>query len=513
MDTTSNNKRIAKNTFYLYVRMAVMLVISLFTARIVFNTLGVNDYGLYNIVGSIIVFFSFLNNGLGNATRRYITAEIATGTGESRKTVFNTAFVSHVLIAIIILLIAETIGLWVVNNVLNIDSERMFAANVVYQLSVFSALFGIILSPYTSAILAYERMSIYAYFTIIDVVTKLLIIFLVQVLVGDKLVIYAILILFVQLINFAIYYFYCTRKFEMCKWKTVRDRGLIIKMFTYTSWSLLGQGAVVATNQGVALLINIFYNVAVNASLGISNSISHMVNDFVVNFQKAFNPQITKYYVSGETGELNKLVWRGSRYSSYLILIFLLPVCFEADDLIQLWLGNYPQYSAEFSILAMISIYFEAITAPLWMVLCSDANIKKYQIVVSSIFLLNILFSWIFLAIGFPPYTVFAVRIFVNILLIIARLLFVKARVDSFQINIWIYDVFVKSVIIIIPGIILGFVLRNIDYSFPIVRLLVVGGSTLILTSIAIFSWGMDMNERQFILLSLKNKISHYVKK
>lgn len=487
--------------------MAVMLVLSLYTAGVVFKALGVEDYGTYNIVGSIIVFFSFLNNGLGTATKRYITAEIAQGDDNSRQRVFNAAVIAHIIIAIVILIVAETLGLWLVNSVLKIPENRYFAANIVYQLSVLSTLLGIMQCPFTSAILAYERMSIYAYFSIFDVVFKLLLIYCLLTIDGDKLIIYALMVFFTGAVNIIIYRIYCYRHFDMCKWIFVKDYPLLKNMFTYTSWSLLGQGAVMASNQGVSFLINLFCGVTVNAAMGISNSITKVINDFVLNFQFAFNPQITKYYVTKDYEGLNLLVHRTSRYSSFLVLLFLLPICFEASDFLFLWLGDYPKYSVEFCIFSLVAIYFDALAAPLWMVLCSDVDIKKYQITVSLVFLLNVLFSWIFLALGFSPYNVMIVRFSVSFLLVLVRLGFVKNKVPSFSPVLWLKNVLGKSAILMVLPLILTYLVSDIHYEHTILRLIVVSGSAALFTAVSIFIIGLEPNERQFVINKIKSKI------
>lgn len=510
-ETTANNKRIVKNTLYMYFRMAVMLLLSLYTARIVFNALGVEDYGTYNIVGSIIVFFSFLNNGLGNATKRYITSEIASGTDKSRREIFNSTVIAHILIAVVILFLSETIGLWLVNNVLNIPSNRMFAANVVYQLSVFSALLGIVQGPYSSSILAYERMNIYAYFSLFDVLFKLLLVFLIQIIDGDKLIVYAFLIFVIGICNIIIYRSYCYISFPMCKWKMVKDRKLLRELFAYTSWSLFGQGAVVASNQGVSFLINVYYGVVVNAAVGVSNSVTNVVNNFVTNFQYAFNPQITKYYVAQEKSELIKLVWRSSRFSSYLVLIFLLPVCFEAKDILFLWLGDYPKYSIEFCILTMLCIYLEAITAPLWMILCSDSDIKKYQITVSSIFMLNVILSWFLLALGNAPYSVVIVRIVVNIILILTRLFLVEKKIVGFPIIKWLKDVVGTSIVSVIIPFLVTYLVSLINIVNIYLRLFYVGGVAFVITFFSIFYLGLSCEERNYIKLKVYAKVFRHL--
>jgi len=491
----------------MYFRMAVILVITLYTARIIFNALGVKDYGIYNVVGSIIILFSFINSGLSNATKRYITAEIASGDDESRRIIFNSAIIAHIFISIIIFVIAETVGLWMVNEFLNLPEERMFAANIAFQLSVATAIVNIMQSPFISAILAYEKMSIYAYLTIVDVTCKLLIAFLIQVMSGDKLIFYSTFIFLIGVINVIVYKLYCNHCFPMCRWLLVREKHILKKMFNYTSWSLIGQGAAVLSNQGVNFILNLFCGVVVNAAMGISNQITKVVNDFVINFQYAFNPQITKLYVSDNIEDLKKLVWRSSRYSSFLVLLFLLPVCFEAADFLLLWLGDYPEYSVEFCVLTMICVYLEAITAPLWMVLCSDTNIKVYQLTVSTIFLLNVFLSWIFMVLGQPPFTVMAVRIFVDVVLILTRLLFVKNKIEGFCVWGWIKDVFGNSVLIIIVPLLCTFVLSDLHYPNTIVRFLIIGLISMLITLFSIIVIGLTKNEKAFLIKNAKEKL------
>lgn len=503
----SNNSRIAKNTLYMYLRMIVMLFISLYTARIVFNALGVDNFGIYNIVGSVVIFLSFLNNGLSNATKRYITAEIATGSETTGKNVFSSALVAHILISLLLIIVAESVGLYLVNYVLNIPPERLHAANIVYQLSLVTAIIGVMQSPFSSAILAYEKMSIYAYITIFDAVIKLIIVFVLQIVNYDELIVYSILLTFSSLVSFLVFIIYSLRNIEICSLTITSDGPLIKKMFKYTSWSLVGQVSVVATNQGCSMLVNYFTSVAVNAAMGVSNTITRIVNDFVTNFQIAFNPQITKHYVSKEFDELNALVYRTSSYSSYLVLLFMLPVCFEAGDLLHLWLGNYPKYTVEFCVLTMIAIYFEAITAPLWMVLCSDSDIKTYQITVSLIFFLNVIFTWIFLALGIVPYVVMVIRSLVNIVLIATRLLFIEYKIKEFSKYKWVKEVFGKSILLMIFPFIITYLLCIISIELMLLRLFVVSGVSFVSTAFCIFFFGMDAGERHFLVNKIKSKL------
>ena len=501
---SENNKRIAKNTIYMYMRMLVMLFISLFTSRVIFNALGVDNYGIYNVVGSVIVFFSFLNNGLSLATKRYITAELADGNTESQGRTFGLAILAHIYIAIIVFILAETIGLWAVNSLLKIPEGRMFAANVVYQLSIFSAIIGILQSPYSSAIVAHERMSIYAYFSIFDVAFKLMIVFAVKWIEGDKLIIYGLLLFIVCICNFLIYFSYCRKAFPQYQFVLPQERTGLKDMFGYMGWSLAGQGMVMLTNQGVTMLINVFVGVAVNAAMGISNTITNIVSQFVSNFQVAFNPQITKYYVAGDTKNLNQLIYRASRYSSFLVLIFLVPLIFQADTFLTIWLGDYPQYSVQFCVLTVFCIYCEALSGPLWMMMGSDTNIRRYQIIVSTIFSLNFIGSWILLYLGYAPYNVITVRLFVSIVLIIVRLLLCKEKISSFSLTRWFCNTIIRSLGIVVVPILVNVLLVKHIFANHIVEFFTVCSISVVLMVFGIYIIGLNVGERRLILEKIR---------
>lgn len=496
---SSVNKRIAKNTMFMYLRMLVSMVVSLYTARITINALGFDNYGIYNIVGSIIVFFTFLNQGLSTATRRYVTAEFASGTPESQRNLFNLAIVSHMFIALIILVIAETIGLAIVNTVLNIPSDRMFAANVAYQLSVVAALLAVMQVPFSVAITANERMNIYAYISILDIVFKLAVAYGVLYLSGDKLIIYSVLLFIVGVLDILVYRLYCYRSFPMCKYIRPHGRGLLKEMFKYMGWNLIGQLMVLLTNQGVSVLVNMFFSVAANAAMGISNQITGIVNGFVSNFQIAFNPQITKQYVAKQFDTMNALAIRSARMSSFLVLVFMIPICFQIRNFLSVWLGNYPDFAVEFCVLTLISIFIDSTSAPLWMILSSDKNVKKYQIAISFVYSFNFIGAWVLLYLGFPPYSVIIARILVYCIAIVTRLFLVKEKVPSYPVIFWLKEVVVKSLIIIAIPMFILLSISSISFGSEVVDLLFFSGMAFILTAIPIYVIGLKQNERNFI--------------
>lgn len=495
-----DNKRIARNTLYMYLRMLVVMVVSLFTTRINYQALGIDNYGIYNVVGSVIIFFTFINTGLTTATRRYITAELEQGDAESQRNVFNLAVWAHVLISIIVLVLGETIGLWAVNHLLNIPEGRLYAANVVYQLSVFYTILQVMQAPFTAAITANERMNIYAYLSIVEVVLKLASAYLVMVAPGDKLIIYAICICVIGFINIAINRFYCYRQFYMCRYKRPHNKGLLKEMFSYMGWNLGGQGTVVLANQGVTMLVNVFFTVAANAAMGVSNQITHIVHNFATSFQVAFHPQIIKLYVSKNYLDLNALVNRCSRISSFLVLIFMIPICFQVSNFLEIWLGDYPEYAVEFCVYTLLAVFIDATASPLWMLLSADKDIKKYQIIISVIYSFIFIGSWLALKLGFAPYSVIIVRIIVFIVGMIARLFLVKEKVATFSILGWIIEVIGKTILVSIIPIASCFVIELFNFDNHIVELLVKGGLSFGIVCLSVFFIGLQKNERQLVL-------------
>lgn len=495
----ANSRRIAKNTMFMYIRMLVSMAVSLFTARITINALGFDNYGIYNIVGSIIVFFTFLNQGLTTATRRYVTAELANGTHDSQQNVFNLAIWSHVGIAGVIFIIAETVGLYVVNFVLNIPAERMFAANVAYQLSVLAALVAVMQVPFTVAITANERMNIYAYISLLSVFCKLGVAYGLLIIPGDKLIVYSILLFFVGLLEVIIYRVYCYRSFPMCKYKRPHGRNLLKEMFGYMGWNLLGQMVVVLTSQGVSVLVNIFFSVVANAAMGISNQITNIVQNFVANFQIAFNPQITKLYVTNEHEAMNNLAIRSARMSTYLVLVFLIPICFQIRNFLTVWLGDYPQYAIEFCILTLLAIFIDSTSAPLWMILSSDKDVKKYQITISSINLFNFIGAWILLICGLPPYSVIIARLGVCFVAITARLLLVKEKVPSYPVKTWFKEVVIGAFKVIAIPVVVMFIVTRYSLGNDTMDLIVFSGTALLLTATSIYLLGLKPSERSFV--------------
>ena len=348
MSVSENNKRIFKNTMMLYCRMLLMLFVSLYTSRITLSTLGIENFGIYNVVGGVVVLFSFLSSAMSSATQRFLNFELGKSDGQRVRQVFGMSLVVHAVIAIIVLFLAETIGLWFLNNKLNIPDSRMVAANWVYQLSIFGTIVGILRVPYNATIIAHERMSYYAYLGIAEAILKLVVVFTLTLVSVDKLILFAILLQSVSLLLLFVNVTYCVRKFNSAWPVFVKDRALFCDLISFSGWSLFGAVANVSRDQGVNVILNLFYGVTANAAMGVANQVNGAVYQFVSNFQVAFSPQIVKSYSAGERGYFNSLVFNASKYSFFLMWFLSLPVLVNTDFILNLWLKNPPEYASEF---------------------------------------------------------------------------------------------------------------------------------------------------------------------
>lgn len=424
------NKRIAKNTMMLYFRMFLIMGITLYTSRIILQTLGISDFGIYNVVGGVVAMFGFLNNAMSMGTQRFLNYEMGKKDLRGLKNTFAMSVNIHVIIAIIILIFAETLGLWFLNAKLNIPTDRMGAANWVYQFSIFSFVITVIQVPYNSAIIAHERMNIYAYISIVEVILKLLVVYLLVFFSIDKLKLYAVLTFTVSFIVALLYRIYCIMKFEECHFSLFWDKKLFINMMGFSGWNLFGQIAQISTTQGVYMVLNIFHGVVVNAAVGITNQVNGSITSFVSNFQTAFRPQIIKLYASNEKEKMSNLVFRSSKFSFFSLYLISIPIIFNIEFILKIWLGNYPAYSPIFCELLIIYSYLEAIGMPLVIAIIASGQNRNYQIAISIVIFLNIILSYLFLKFGLRLEIVFYVKIFLSFFVLSTRMYFSKKQSD-----------------------------------------------------------------------------------
>ena len=407
-----DTKRIAKNTIFLYVRMIITMLITLYTSRVILNVLGVEDYGVYNIIAGIVVLLAFLQTAMTNASQRYITYELGKGELESVKKVFSMSMTTHITISLLIFFLAETIGLWFINTQLNIPANRMLAANWVYQFSILTFIVNLIRIPYNASIIAYENMSFYAYISIIESILKLLIVYVLCISPSDKLILYAILLCGVAIICTFIYKIYCCKKFLTCNYTYFWDKKLYWQLMRFSGWTMLGGISNVSAQQGGNILLNMYNGVVSNAAFGIANQVSYAVYAFSSNFQIAFNPQITKLHAS--------------LFSYYLMLLFAVPFMINTEIILKLWLKNVPEYTVGFCQLMVVYQLIDAFQAPLNTLIFSTGKIKNYNIWLSALIFCNIPLSLYLLSIGKSPYYVLGIRAGINLLTAIIRVVYVR---------------------------------------------------------------------------------------
>lgn len=497
-----NSKRIAKNTLVLYVRMLVTKLISLYIARIVLDVLGVEDFGIYNIVAGVLVLFSFLEVSLTTATQRFLNFYMGKEDNTMVKRVFSLSLTIHILLAVLIIILAETIGLWFLNTQLNIPENRISAANWVFQLALLSTCLRIIRIPYQSNIIANEKMSFYAYMGIIEVLLKLVFVLLFSKLTYDKLILYAgflSMLSFIMLVLFAVFNIihYSTTRYSLY-W----DKSLFKEMLGFSGWGLFGQLASVGSIQGANILLNLFFSVTLNAAMGIANAVSNAAYAFVSNFQMAFRPQIVKSYAANDREYFINLIMNASRYSYYLLLLLSVPIYFNIDYILGLWLVDVPEYAGIFCQLTILYLLVDSIQAPLWMAVHATGKIKNYQITMGSITLLNIPTSYMLLSYGFGPPVVLLVRVMYNIVTFVARVQYLKAHLNFPARRYLITLVFKALVVTSISVLSLFAILMLLKMSVGSFIFIVI---CILITLIVIILFGISRNHKNLI-------ISHYFK-
>ncbi len=502
MSDNINVKRIAKNTIMLYVRMLLIMVVSLYTTRIVLRVLGIEDFGINNVVAGVVAMFCFFNSAMTMATQRFLNVEMGRGNPESLNRTFKMAINIHAIVALIVLVLSETIGLYLVNNVLNIPSNRMVAANWIYQFAVIGVCVTIVQVPYNSLIYAREKMNVYAYISIFEALLKLLLVFLLSIIDYDKLILYGFLILCVHILIFFLYYIYCKKNFLECRFSFIWDKALFGKMAGFMGWNIFGQTAQMLTTQGVNMVANVFYGVILNAAMGVTNQVNTAISSFVNNFQTSFRPQIMKSYAANEINEMNGLVIKASKMSFYLLYIISVPLMFNIDVVLDVWLDEVPAYSGIFCQLLIWYTYLEALGLPLVMSIMATGKNRNYQIAISLILSLNLLLTWGFLKLGFRVESIFLIKIAVSAFGLLVRLFFAHKQADMRL------GLFFKGAIV--PVLIVLMVTQPCYY---LLKLLYSNGGiwvwlalTILLEIVvvaSIYLIGMTSNERRFVMNSV----------
>ena len=490
---SENTRRIAKNTVMLYIRMLLIMAVTLYTSRVVLNVLGVEDFGIYNVVGGIVVMFSFLNGAMATSTQRFLSFSLGKNDQEQVARVFSMSMTTHISIA-----------LWIFYRYLNIPPERMGAAQWVYQLSVLTFCISIIRVPYNAGIIAYERMSFYAYISIVEVCLKLGMVILLQYLGSDKLILYALLMALTTGIVTFIYKLYCCKTFSVCRYHYFWDKHLYKELISFSGWSLFGSAANVGVQQGINILLNVFFGVVTNAALGIANQVSSAVSQLVGNFQTAFNPALVKSYASGDYSYFVRLIFQTSRFSYFLLFIIALPLYLCMPFVLKVWLDIVPEYTVVFCRWMLVFVLIDAVSAPLWISVQAIGKIRSYQLLMSALIFLNIPLSWLLLRLGKDAEWVMQVRVGINLLTFICRIIYLQKRkvISSY---LYLREVISPVVLVSVLSVPLPLWI-GCNYS-GLKGFLLLSGVSVILSGVAIWFLGLRKSERDFIWTSFRNKL------
>ena len=441
---SENTKRIAKNTAFLYMRMLLLMGVAFYTSRVVLNALGVEDYGIYNVVGGVVAMFSFLTGTFTSATQRFLNYEMGLGNQQRLHEIFSMSITLNVIIAVLIIGVSEIVGIWFINHKLVIPPDRLVAAHWVFQFSLLAMAVTIVSTPYNALIIAHERMDIFAYISIVEALLKLGIAVVIFFCGGDKLIVYAFLILLVALIVRLIYSFYCKRKFPECRYKFYWDRKLFCEMGSFAGWNMYGNFAFVVVTQGLNMLLNMFFGPAVNASRAIAVQVQTAIQGFATNFTIAVNPQITQYYAQRKMNEMFNLVCFSSKYAFFLLLILIVPILLETEVLLEIWLKQVPVYAVVFVRLILVQLLLTIILNPLQTSIHATGKMRLYQLLTGSLNLLNIPISYLLLRLDMEASIVFLVNITINFFMIFVMLYVLYKAID------FPYLLFVRRVLLIL---------------------------------------------------------------
>lgn len=503
-ENTINNNRIAKNTLLLYVRMLFLMLISLYTSRVILNVLGVEDYGIYNVVGGVVTMFSMLSGSLSAAISRFITFELGTGNAEKLKMVFSSSVTIQAGIALVVILIAETVGLWFLNEKMVIPDNRIIAANWCFQFSIITFAINLISVPYNAAIIAHERMSAFAYISIFEGLGKLAIAWCIVVSPIDRLVFFAGMVAVLAILVRIIYGLYCKHYFKECIYHFIYDHDLLKQMCSFAGWNFIGSSSGILRDQGINILLNLFFGPSVNASRGIAFKVQQTVQSFVGNFLTALTPQITKKYASCNYQETFKLVFFGARFSYYLLLLISLPVLIETNMILSLWLKVVPEYTVIFVRLILVYLLTESVSYTMVTLMLATGNIKKYQIIVGGCQMLNFPVSYLLLKMGFSPESTIIVSIGVALCCLLLRLRMLKQMVD-YPVKKFVIEVLLNVCIVTVLSIIVPLYISSIMQE-GVSRLLITCVVSVLSVIIVIFLFGCTNNERRILYNKIKEK-------
>ncbi|MCD8237550.1 MAG: lipopolysaccharide biosynthesis protein [Prevotellaceae bacterium] len=499
--SSDNNKRIAKNTLLLYFRMLFMMVVSLYTSRVVLDKLGVSDFGIYNVVGGIVTMLGFLNGSMSNAVQRFLSFELGRDNKEGVSRIFNVSLQAHGGIAVFVFVVMKIAGVWYLNTYMNIPPDRLEAANWALQCSLITTLFSIVQVPYNAIIIAKEQMGIYAYISILEVALKLLIVYLLVIVNFDKLKMYSVLIMIVSIGIMMIYRLYCIRKYEEARFRLTKDWNMLKQLLSFASWNMLGEMAWVLTGQGVNIILNFFFGPVVNAAKGLAEQVNGAVNRFVLSFQMAANPQLIKDYAAGQYQEMKTLLYRSIRFSYFLLFVLSLPLILKMDYILHLWLKEVPKYAVGFCQLVLVGTMIANLSNQMTQIARAHGKIRNFELIVAFFLLLNFPLSYIVLKLGASPLATMEVYCGVQ-----TALLFVRLKLTGKRIQMTCWD-YVKNVLIRVALVTLASLIVPISICWIIgntfMDFIIVCVSALLSVCLCTYLLGMNKNERVIVSTAL----------
>lgn len=484
--------------------MFVIMCINLIAVKLLLQALGETDYGIYNVVGGIVTMLTFLSSSMSSAAQRFFAYYIGSNDELNFYKVFRVSLLTFILIVFVIFVLAETIGLWLVNTQLTIPESRIVTTLWVYQLSVLTFCINLFVVPFMAVIIASERMDFYAIVSMIDAILKLCIIYIIKVSSTDKMILYAGLYMFISFTNLIVYIFFIKRKYRKLSFKPTWDGNIFRQIFSYCSWYMFGSFSTVVSNQGINVLLNIFFNPVINAARGIAYQINSAVNMFVTSFYQAVRPQIIKRYAAGEMASMRSLVFKSTKLSFYLMLLMSVPLLVWMPEILGVWLKNVPEFTVLFARLVIITTMIDTLGHPLTTAICANGNIKWFQILTGGILLMNLPISYVFLKYGFPPQVTMYIAIWVSIFVYIVKIYYSKLIYDlnlSEYILVLVKIIIVSALSLLIPIVIYQVIQKELtDVLFGIFL-------SLINVAFVIFIIGMNREEKLMLKSLLVKKI------
>ncbi len=508
IEISSNNARIARNSVFLSIRMVIVLIINLYTTRVLLKTIGIVDYGVYNVVCGFVSMFTFLNASMSNAIQRFYNYELGKNGISGAKKVYNASLLIQFILALIILLLIETVGLWYLNNIMVIPEDRIFAAKMIFQISAVSFVLTILQAPYSAAVMAHEKMDFFAIMSIFDAVIKLLIILLLPILNGDRLIQYAMLLLLISVVNIICYFFYCRNKFSEIRVDIILNKGKLKEMLAFSGWNIFGTFSSMMKDQGINMVINLFFGPAVNAARGIAMQVNGALQGFVQNLTVPVRPQVIQSYAQGDIARTLSLTYSISKLSTILLYILSIPICYEINYLLSIWLGKEkPEYTGIFVIIIILTSLLNNLNAPISGVVHATGKMRNYQVFTSLTALMAIPLTYILLSFGFKPEWALWPVLFTMFFVQVVSLFILKTLI-SFS----IIDYYKK---VICPLLYIGILSIGIAYvpfvimSEGILRLLIICLISLTFTPVIAYWVGLNPSEK----ILIKNLVYRIKKK